>query len=128
MGISIALEVAKAPRPPTRPTPTSPKGLASKEARRDQARFHRQVLAKDGNKCSACGRRREELAGVYPDLQQLIADHILPLSLGGSNNPSNGQTLCFFDNLKFGWRARYKTRKSDEPQQQEGEQRSYENP
>jgi hypothetical protein len=63
-----------------------------------------------------CGRRRDELAGVYPDLRQLIADHILPLSKGGSNDPRNGQTLCFFDNLKLGWRARYKTRGRDETQ------------
>jgi hypothetical protein len=39
----------------------------------------------------------------------LIADHITPKMLGGTDETSNGQTFCFFDNLKYGWRSRYKT-------------------
>ena len=93
---------------PTRPDKLTPRGLYSQERRRDQADFHNRVYAAAGGRCKYCGRMRHQLAGAYPDLRQMIADHITPLKLGGSNETKNGQLLCFFCNLKFGWQARYK--------------------
>ena len=46
--------------------------------------LRRRVLDRDGWRCCACGR-----AG------RLEVDHRLPLARGGSNRPSNLQTLCF---------------------------------
>jgi len=46
----------------------------------------------------------------------MIADHITPLGIGGSNETKNGQLLCFFCNLKFGWQARYKQAQEERKQ------------
>ncbi len=101
------IQVSRRSPLPDRPTP---RGILKREQRRRQAEFHRRVVARDGGKCTKCGRTVFELVGVYPDLKQLIADHILPESRGGTNETSNGQTLCFLHNLSFGWRARYSER------------------
>lgn len=45
------------------------------------------VLHRDGYKCVFCGRGAKQV--------ELEVDHILPFSKGGTNEPSNLQTLCF---------------------------------
>ncbi len=45
------------------------------------------VLALYGNKCQRCG-----------SADNLTRDHIIPLSLGGSDDPTNLQPLCFICN------------------------------
>jgi len=45
------------------------------------------VLHRDSYKCVFCGRSAKAV--------QLEVDHIVPFSKGGSNDPSNLQTLCF---------------------------------
>lgn len=45
-----------------------------------------QILKRDRNKCKACGRG--------PDEVKLHIDHVVPTALGGSDDPSNLQTLC----------------------------------
>ncbi len=82
--------------------------------RGSQSVFHRKVLDRDGNRCVVCRRSVEQLSGIYPDLKMLIADHIIPVALGGTDDPANGRTLCFFHNGMFGWRARYKKASVDE--------------
>jgi len=101
---------------PSRPEGLTPRGLYAREQRRDQAKFHRLVVARDEGKCTKCGRTVNQLTGVYPDLKMLIADHINPLGIGGTNDVSNGQTHCFFCDviLGFGWRSRYKKGSSEE--------------
>ena len=90
--------------------------MYARERRRGQAKFHRLVLARDEGKCTKCGRTRDQLSGIYPDLKELIADHIFPLDLGGTDDISNGQTHCFFCDviLGFGWRARYRKTEREE--------------
>jgi len=46
----------------------------------------------------------------------LIADHITPKMLGGTDDVDNGQTHCFFCDviLGFGWRSRYKKGRTEE--------------
>jgi 5-methylcytosine-specific restriction enzyme A len=44
------------------------------------------IFERDKNTCRMCGRTNKE---VY-----MTVDHIIPLSLGGSNFPDNLQTLC----------------------------------
>jgi len=50
------------------------------------------ILERDGYRCVVCGRGREE--GV-----ELVVDHIRPKDKGGTNDISNGQTLCMEHNL-----------------------------
>jgi hypothetical protein len=50
------------------------------------------IFKKDGYKCVACGRSRED--GV-----ELCADHKIALDKGGTNTIENGQTLCMECNL-----------------------------
>lgn len=47
------------------------------------------ILEKHGNKCAMCGICAVELIGG-----QLTKDHIVPVSQGGSDAPSNLQPLC----------------------------------
>lgn len=51
-----------------------------------------QTLKRDGYKCVACGRGRED--GVT-----LTVDHIVPKDKGGPNTLENAQTLCSQHNL-----------------------------
>lgn len=93
------------------PRTVTPRELLTQEERRQQAVFHRAIVKRDGYRCTICGRGVADLAGVYPDLKALWADHIVPRTLGGSDELSNGRTLCFFDNLQHGWRVRYAKRR-----------------
>ena len=88
--------------------------MFARERRKGQAKFHRLIVARDEGKCTKCGRTVDQLTGAYPDLKMLIADHITPVKLGGTDDISNGQTHCFFCDLKFGWRARYRKVSSEE--------------
>ena len=99
---------------PTRPPrpgstiPSSPREIFAKGQRQGQAKFHRQVLQRDGGRCVYCGRSLEELSGVGQDRRKLIANHKLPLKMGGTNDVDNGETLCALHDSMFGWRAKYK--------------------
>jgi 5-methylcytosine-specific restriction endonuclease McrA len=58
-------------------------------------KFRRQVtntflFARDGYRCQYCGRHRLELR----DREFLTRDHVIPLSLGGSNSWENVVTAC----------------------------------
>lgn len=49
-------------------------------------RLRFEVLSRDGEACCKCGRRPPEV--------ELQVDHVIPVTLGGSDEPSNLQTLC----------------------------------
>jgi len=48
-----------------------------------------ELFNKYENKCLCCGAK-----------EKLVADHVIPVSLGGSNNSENRQPLCFSCNAK----------------------------
>jgi hypothetical protein len=56
-----------------------------------------QILARDHHRCTACG----DSPATTPDTR-LHVDHILPVSRGGSDHPSNLRTLCQTCNLGRG--------------------------
>lgn len=66
------------------------------------------VLERAGYKCQACGSKPNKNNDIV-----LQIDHIIPISLGGTNNISNLQVLCkecneskrnnFFTDLNEGW-------------------------
>ena len=65
-------------------------GLRAIQSRRSigsGVRYH--VLHRAGFKCQACGARPTDSNDV-----ELAIDHIVPFSLGGSNDASNLQVLC----------------------------------
>ena len=67
--------------------------LAHEVAQQDFSQKTRnQTLKRDGYKCVACGRGRED--GVT-----LTVDHIVPKDKGGTNTLENAQTLCSQHNL-----------------------------
>lgn len=49
-------------------------------------RMRFEILKRDGHRCRYCG-------ATAPDVQ-LTVDHVIPLALGGDNNPSNLTTAC----------------------------------
>ena len=57
-----------------------------------------QIYARDGYTCQQCGAKKGE-RGV-----QLVIDHKKPVKRGGTNGPSNLQTLCSLCNSKKGAR------------------------
>lgn len=65
-------------------------GLRAIQSRRSigsGVRYH--VLHRSGFKCQACGAKPSDSNDV-----ELAIDHIIPFSLGGSNDASNLQVLC----------------------------------
>ena len=54
--------------------------------RRISKRTRFEILRRDGFACVYCGRRSPEVA--------LELDHVFPIRLGGSNDPSNLATSC----------------------------------
>jgi len=49
-------------------------------------RLRFEILRRDNNACKVCGRTPPEV--------KLHVDHVVPVALGGGNEPSNLQTLC----------------------------------
>ena len=47
------------------------------------------ILERDGFRCRACGQSPLKQEGIV-----LHVDHIFPVAKGGTNHPSNLQTLC----------------------------------
>ena len=60
------------------------------------AKLRVDILARDNYRCKKCGATQEQ--------SRLHVDHIKPVSLGGTNDPSNLQTLCERCNLGKGAR------------------------
>jgi 5-methylcytosine-specific restriction endonuclease McrA len=92
----------KLPKPKTKkPAATSsqskPKLDEKKRSRHIPASVRVAVLHRDGYKCVFCGRSAKQV--------QLEVDHIIAFSTGGSNDPSNLQTLCFDCNRGKGARC-----------------------
>ena len=97
---------------PRRPSHTSDAGVATAEAspsvdsvaqpRTPKPRTPRQmpaglryrILKRDGFRCVICGRSPANNLGV-----ELEVDHIIPVSKGGDNSPSNLRTTCSECNL-----------------------------
>lgn len=76
----------KAKKPAATRSQSKPKQDENKRSRHIPAAVRVSVLHRDGYKCIFCGRSARQV--------QLEVDHIVPFSKGGSNDPSNLQTLC----------------------------------
>lgn len=76
----------KTKKPVTR-SQSKPKHDLSKRSRHIPLSIRVSILHRDGYKCVFCGRSAKQV--------ELEVDHIVPFSKGGSNDPSNLQTLCF---------------------------------
>lgn len=68
-------------------------GKSKKPSKRNpiESRLRHEVFKRDGYKCKECGKGKEQSV--------LHADHIVPVSQGGSDELSNLQTLCAECNL-----------------------------
>ena len=77
----------KAKKPAAIRSQSKPNQDKEKRSRHISASVRVSVLHRDGYKCLFCGCSAKQV--------QLEVDHIVPFSQGGSNDPSNLQTLCF---------------------------------
>jgi 5-methylcytosine-specific restriction endonuclease McrA len=68
--------IANHPRVPLEPTPRIAPTATARSS----------ILERQGNACARCGM------GLYPFPFEI--DHVLPLALGGSNEPGNLEALC----------------------------------
>lgn len=62
---------------------------AKRRARKIPKQIRQKIMIRDGFKCQHCKTS-----------EQLTIDHIVPFSLGGSNDPNNLQVLCLKCNQK----------------------------
>jgi 5-methylcytosine-specific restriction endonuclease McrA len=87
----------KAKKPAATKSQPKPQQDKEKRSRHIPASVRVAVLHRDGYKCVYCGRSAKQV--------QLEVDHIVAFSTGGSNDPSNLQTLCFDCNRGKGARC-----------------------
>jgi 5-methylcytosine-specific restriction endonuclease McrA len=85
-------------REPVKSTSSKRKSAGASSYKRESigAKLRYDILTRDSNRCVKCGARGGE--------NQLHIDHIIPVSKGGTNTPSNLQTLCERCNLGKGTR------------------------
>lgn len=68
-------------------------------ARTISSKLRRQILARDGGTCQMCGAGAGEDSGCEPGKRcRLEIDHILPISQGGTDDPSNLRAVCSYFN------------------------------
>lgn len=68
-------------------------------ARKMSAKLRRQILARDGGTCQMCGSAAGEESGCEPGKKCLLEiDHVLPISQGGTDDPSNLRAVCKYFN------------------------------
>lgn len=72
---------------PATKSESKPKQDKSNRSRHIPLSIRVSILHRDSYKCVFCGRNSKQV--------ELEVDHIVPFSKGGSNDPSNLQTLCF---------------------------------
>lgn len=68
-------------------------------ARGMTSKLRRQILERDGGTCQICGSAAGEDSGCEPGKRcRLQVDHILPISQGGTDEPSNLRAVCVYFN------------------------------
>ena len=62
-------------------------------------KLRRQILERDGGTCQVCGSAAGEDSGCEPGKRcRLQVDHIVPISQGGTDDPSNLRAVCVYFN------------------------------
>ncbi len=59
------------------------------------------VYFRDKGQCQICGK---DISGLFNTNNELQFDHIVPLAMGGNNDPTNFQLICENCNKKKGAR------------------------
>lgn len=85
--IRESIEEINSTKPIKKKKKRTPKTPNRKPNRRIPTTTRVDILARDNYRCVFCG--------VSAKQAKLQIDHIIPVSKGGSNNPSNLQTLCW---------------------------------
>lgn len=85
--IAARLDTTASHRDLAAPTHSWTSGGTSRTSTTAGRRFRRAVLRRDGYTCRSCGRHD-------PTGRSLEADHIVNVRAGGTDDPTNGQTLC----------------------------------
>jgi hypothetical protein len=71
--------------------PVVKRGMSSK--------LRKQILERDGGTCQICGSAAGEDSGCEPGKRcRLQIDHVVPISQGGTDDPSNLRAVCVYFN------------------------------
>ncbi|MBU3682956.1 MAG: HNH endonuclease, partial [Phycisphaerales bacterium] len=63
------------------------------------SKLRKQILERDGGTCQICGSAAGEDSGCEPGKRcRLQIDHVVPISQGGTDDPSNLRAVCVYFN------------------------------
>lgn len=63
--------------------------------------YRKKIFERDGYRCHLCGKKTKK-DQVVPHPKAPTIDHVIPLAVGGTHEPSNCRTACFLCNATKG--------------------------